>query len=128
MGKRVVHIAIGVEDLEKARAFYQLLFPDIEPRVGELCLGTGCPVQAVQWKNDYVNFFLFEGSSCAKQPGMDHIGIQMDDMEDVQAMRDSLRAAGHTLKPNPDGEPDRWLEDEFTGVTIEVFQNADEEK
>ena len=125
MGKRVIHIAVGVEDLEAARQFYQLLFPNIEPRVGELCLGTGQPVQAVQWKNDCVNFFLFEGHSRAKQPGLDHIGIQMDDMQDVQAMRDSLKAAGYKLEANPDGEADRWLEDKFTGVTIEVFQNAD---
>ena len=113
MGRKVFHLAVGVKRLEPAIEFYRLVFPDIEPNIGDLEIGTGRVVKAAQWYSDYINFFLFEGCELENRCGIDHIGIQFDDEEEMNAMRRSLGK-----------EYQRYFGDPFSKKQIELFTNV----
>jgi predicted enzyme related to lactoylglutathione lyase len=79
------HIAVVVNDLEKAAAFYQKVF-DLK-RVGEEHLEMG---SGVYLSDGVINLALLKYKS-ATAPGAHHFGFQVDDLE---AARKRIEAAG----------------------------------
>ncbi|HWE47048.1 MAG TPA: ArsI/CadI family heavy metal resistance metalloenzyme [Caulobacteraceae bacterium] len=83
-----LHVHVAVEDLGKSIAFYSTLF------------GAG-PVVV---KDDYAKWMLedphvnFAISDRARTPGVDHLGIQVDDGEELAEIAGRLKAAGETTR------------------------------
>jgi len=77
------HIHLGVEKLDEAIRFYTALF------------GAG----PVKRKPDYAKWLLedprvnFAISTRAKRNGMDHLGIQVEDEQELTELRERLKAA-----------------------------------
>lgn len=113
MGRKVFHLAVGVEDLEPAVEFYQNLFPGVTPDIGILELGTGRPVKAAQWYTEYLNFFLFEGKELHLRHGLDHIGIQFDEASELEDFKKKLGDVEN-----------RYFYDPYSKRHIELFQNV----
>lgn len=82
-----MHIHVAVDDLAKNVAFYSQLF--------------GAP--PVVEKPDYAKWMLddprvnFAISSRGLKAGVDHLGIQVDAADELEALREQLDAAGHAL-------------------------------
>lgn len=78
-----LHIHIAVDDLEQNIRFYSALFQS-QPTVLE---------------NDYAKWLLddprvnFAISSRGRQPGLDHLGIQVESNEDLEAVQQGLATA-----------------------------------
>ena len=78
-----LHIHIGVEKLEEAIRFYSALF-DAAP---------------VKTKSGYAKWLLddpqvnFAVSTRASKQGVDHVGIQVDESHELEAMRERLKQA-----------------------------------
>ena len=78
-----LHIHIAVEDLEQNIHFYSALFQS-QPTVLE---------------NDYAKWLLddprvnFAISSRGRQPGLDHLGLQVESSEELEAVQQGLAAA-----------------------------------
>jgi len=79
-----LHIHISVDDLEKSRIFYTALF-GMEP--------TKVKEDYLQWLVDdpAVNFAISTGRA---EKGLNHLGLQVDDDEGVEAIEARLQAAG----------------------------------
>jgi catechol 2,3-dioxygenase-like lactoylglutathione lyase family enzyme len=81
-----LHIHVGVEKLEEAIRFYSTLF-GAEP---------------VKTKADYAKWMLedprvnFAISTRASRKGVDHLGIQVDEDSELEALRGRLQAADMT--------------------------------
>jgi hypothetical protein len=79
-----LHIHVSVESIEKAVPFYSALFAS-EPKVV---------------KSDYAKWMLddprvnFAISTRGSTPGLDHLGIQVEDREELQEIYGRLRRAG----------------------------------
>jgi catechol 2,3-dioxygenase-like lactoylglutathione lyase family enzyme len=82
-----MHIHVAVSDLQQSVAFYSKLF-DTQPSVVES--------DYAKWMLDdpRVNFAI---SARGISPGLDHLGIQVDSGDELQAIHDRLDAAGQTL-------------------------------
>lgn len=80
------HLHVGVDDLAKSIGFYSTLFgvgPDVtKPDYAKWMLDDPC-----------VNFAI---SSRGSQPGVDHVGIQCEDGEELAVLATRLKAAGET--------------------------------
>ncbi|MBX9747298.1 MAG: VOC family protein [Hyphomonadaceae bacterium] len=83
-----MHVHVAVDDLSKSIGFYSTLF-GVEPSVV---------------KDDYAKWMLedprvnFAISARGVTPGVDHIGIQVDDRAELAVLSDRLKAAGeHTF-------------------------------
>ncbi|MGP0091197.1 MAG: ArsI/CadI family heavy metal resistance metalloenzyme [Xanthobacteraceae bacterium] len=82
-----MHVHVAVEDLQHSIDFYSALFA-IEPTV---------------IKSDYAKWMLddprvnFAISTRGRQPGLDHLGIQVEDKEELNEVYARLRRAGGTL-------------------------------
>ncbi len=78
-----LHIHVGVEDIERSIRFYSALF-GAEP---------------VKTKSDYAKWMLddphlnFAISTRAGRKGVDHLGLQADDENELQALRERLQNA-----------------------------------
>lgn len=79
-----LHIHISVEDIEKSVKFYTALF-GMEP--------TKLKEDYAQWHVDdpAVNMAI---SSGREKKGLNHLGLQFDNDDDVQALEERLQAAG----------------------------------
>jgi catechol 2,3-dioxygenase-like lactoylglutathione lyase family enzyme len=79
-----LHISVGVEDLDASIRFYAALF--------------GAPPTVV--KDDYAKWMLddprvnFSLSSCCGGPGLSHLGVQVEDGEELSDISARLRDAG----------------------------------
>ena len=80
-----LHVHIGVEDLARSIEFYTTLF------------GQGPTVE----KADYAKWLLDDprvnfaiSNHCATGAGLDHLGIQVDDSDELVEITDRLKAAG----------------------------------
>jgi catechol 2,3-dioxygenase-like lactoylglutathione lyase family enzyme len=79
-----LHISLGVEDLDASIRFYAALF--------------GAPPTVV--KDDYAKWMLddprvnFSLSSCCGGPGLSHLGVQVEDGEELSDISARLRDAG----------------------------------
>ena len=82
-----MHVHVSVSDLEKSIQFYSELF-DAQPSVVE--------ADYAKWKLDdpRVNFAI---SARGAEPGLDHLGIQVDSGGELQAIHDRLDAAGQAM-------------------------------
>jgi catechol 2,3-dioxygenase-like lactoylglutathione lyase family enzyme len=82
-----MHIHVAVSDLEQSIAFYSKLF-DTQPSVVES--------DYAKWmlEDPRVNFAI---SARGISPGLDHLGMQVDSGDELQAIHDRLDAAGQTL-------------------------------
>lgn len=81
------HVHLHVTDLNQSMAFYSRLF-DAAP--------TRTEADYAKWMLDDppVNFAI---STRGEQPGIDHLGIQTDNAEDLQALKDRANAADLSL-------------------------------
>lgn len=82
-----MHIHVAVSDLDNSIGFYSKLF-NVQPNVVE-------PDYA-KWMLDdpRVNFAI---SARGVEPGLDHLGIQVDSGAELQAIHDRLDAAGQAM-------------------------------
>ncbi len=82
-----MHIHVAVHDLEQSIRFYSRLF-DAQPDVTES--------DYAKWMLDdpRVNFAI---SARGGDPGLDHLGIQVDSGDELRAIHDRLDAAGRTI-------------------------------
>jgi catechol 2,3-dioxygenase-like lactoylglutathione lyase family enzyme len=82
-----LHVHVSVEDIKKAIGFYSALFA-AKPAVV---------------KDDYAKWMLddprvnFAISTRAQQPGLDHLGIQVEDQTELHEVYGRLREAGGTV-------------------------------
>jgi predicted enzyme related to lactoylglutathione lyase len=82
-----MHVHVGVEDLQKAIGFYSALFA----------------AQPAVVKPDYAKWMLddprvnFAISTRGKQPGLDHLGIQVESQDELQEVYARLRSAGGNI-------------------------------
>jgi catechol 2,3-dioxygenase-like lactoylglutathione lyase family enzyme len=82
-----MHVHVGVEDLDRSIGFYSALFA-ARPAVV---------------KSDYAKWMLddprvnFAISTRGKQPGLDHLGIQVDSKAELSDVYARLRQAGGTI-------------------------------
>src|SRR5215813_12070868 len=82
-----MHVHVGVEDLENAIGFYSALFAS-SPTVVK--------ADYAKWMLDdpRVNFAI---STRGKQPGLDHLGIQVESQDELQEVYGHLRKAGGNI-------------------------------
>ena len=84
---KCMHVHVGVENLEQSISFYSVLF-DAQPAVV---------------KSDYAKWMLddprvnFAISTRGKQPGLDHLGIQVESKGELSDVYARLRRAGGTV-------------------------------
>ncbi len=82
-----LHVALEVADLEGSLKFYQTLFGQAPNVV----------------KPDYAKWQLaepsvnFSISARGREPGVNHLGIQVDSSEELQEINTALAAAGHAV-------------------------------
>jgi predicted enzyme related to lactoylglutathione lyase len=81
------HVHVGVENLTQAIGFYSTLFA----------------TQPAVVKPDYAKWMLddprvnFAISTRGKQPGLDHLGIQVENKDELHEVYDRLHQAGGTV-------------------------------
>ena len=82
-----LHVHVAVEDLDRSKVFYAVLF--------------GAAPSVV--KDDYAKWMLddpkvnFAISSRGRAGGVDHLGIQVDSAEELGELAGRLKAAGETI-------------------------------
>ena len=88
-----INVSVGENDLDDAIRFYGALF-NAEPDVH---------------KNDYARFRIdepcvnFSISARGGKVGVDHLGIDVDSDEELNAVTENLKAAGHAASEPKDG-------------------------
>jgi catechol 2,3-dioxygenase-like lactoylglutathione lyase family enzyme len=118
---RRMHINVGVEDIEQSIKFYNVLF-GAEP---------------TKTKNDYAKWMLddprlnFAISTRASTKGVDHLGLQVDEENELEELRERLRGAemsifdeGETVCCYAHSEKS-WVKDP-SGVAWEAFRTMDD--
>jgi predicted enzyme related to lactoylglutathione lyase len=82
-----MHVHVGVKNIPNAIGFYSALFA----------------TQPAVVKSDYAKWMLddprvnFAISTRGKQPGLDHLGIQVESQEELQEVHARLRKAGGNI-------------------------------
>ena len=88
-----LHVSVNVDDLDHAVTFYSALFgadPDV-------------------LKDDYARWRLdepcvnFATTSRGRKPGVDHLGIDVDDRAELDEVASRLKAAGHAASDTTEG-------------------------
>lgn len=83
------HVHLNVSDLDTSLRFYSALFA----------------AQPTVLKSDYAKWMLedprinFAISTTGRQPGIDHLGLQVDSSDELKALGRQLHAAGSTVVP-----------------------------
>ena len=116
-----IHIHIGVEKLDESIRFYSAIF-GAEP---------------VKTKSDYAKWMLedprvnFAISTRASKNGVDHLGIQVDDNDELQEIRTRLKAAdlavfeeGETVCCYAKSEKS-WVQDP-AGIAWEAYRTMED--
>ena len=112
------HVHVAVEDLEKSIVFYSALF-GAEP---------------AKRKPDYAKWMLddprvnFAISARGAKPGLDHMGLQVDNAEELSTLREQMSAAN--ISTHSDGETTccyaksekSWVEDP-SGIAWEAYHS-----
>ncbi len=116
-----LHIHVGVENLDNSIRFYSALFG----------------AQPVKTKPDYAKWMLesphvnFAISTRSGKIGVDHLGIQVDNGEELGALRDQLSKAN--LSTHDEGETvccyakseKSWVEDP-SGIAWEAYHTMED--
>lgn len=116
-----MHIHVGVKDITDSVRFYNALF-GAEP---------------VKLKDDYAKWMLedprinFAISTRAGKIGVDHMGLQVDDVAELNVLRDQMSAAN--ISTHNDGETTccysksekSWVEDP-NGVAWEAYHTMED--
>ncbi len=88
-----LHVSVNVDDLDHAVSFYSSLFgadPDV-------------------LKDDYARWRLdepcvnFATSARGRKPGVDHLGIDVDDRAELDEVATRLKSAGHAASDTTEG-------------------------
>lgn len=118
---RRMHINVGVENLEQSIKFYNALF-GAEP---------------VKTKSDYAKWMLedprlnFAITSHSSTRGVDHLGLQVDDDNELEELRERLRSADMSLFDEGEtvccyARSDKsWVQDP-SGVAWEAFKTMED--
>jgi catechol 2,3-dioxygenase-like lactoylglutathione lyase family enzyme len=116
-----LHVHVAVNDLQQSIGFYSALF-DAEPAVT---------------KSDYAKWMLddprvnFAISTRGRQPGLDHLGIQVEDKTELHEVYARLRKAGGTIIEQGATaccyarSEKSWIDDP-TGIAWETFHTTGE--
>jgi predicted enzyme related to lactoylglutathione lyase len=116
-----MHVHVGVEDLERSISFYSALFAT-RPAVV---------------KSDYAKWMLddprvnFAISTRGKQPGLDHLGIQVESQAELHEVYARLREAGGTVIEQGQTaccyaqSEKSWIDDP-SGIAWETFHTTGE--
>lgn len=118
---RKIHIAQGVENLEEAIAFYNRIFYDITPTIGDIELGTGRIVNGAEWRSKYVYLVIFEGHEKSGIPGLDHLGVIFDNKDDLKKCLETFQEYDAT--PNS-MSTSQWVMDSSGNICWELFLNV----
>lgn len=116
-----MHIHVGVESLDESIKFYNALFN----------------AQPVKTKDDYAKWMLddphinFAISTRVGTKGVDHLGIQVEDLSELEAIRDQMSAAN--ISTHDDGETTccyaksekSWVKDP-NGIAWEAYQTMED--
>ncbi|UCE90328.1 MAG: VOC family protein, partial [Pseudomonadota bacterium] len=116
-----LHVHIAVEDLQKSIAFYSGLFaaaPTVE-------------------KDDYAKWMLddprvnFAISTRAARTGLDHVGIQVDDAQELDEIRQRLNAAQLPVEEQAGAEccyarSDKYWSVDPQGIAWEAFHSLEQ--
>ncbi len=115
------HIHVSIDDLKKSVGFYSKMF--------------GC--EPTKQKEDYAKWMLddpkinFAISSRGAKPGIDHLGFQTENAEELDIMRERLKNAD--LQPLEEGETTccyaksdkTWVEDP-SGIAWETYRTMED--
>ena len=113
-----MHVHVAVEDLQHSIGFYSALFA-ARPSV---------------IKSDYAKWMLddprvnFAISTQGRQPGLDHLGIQVEDAEELQEVYARLRMAGGSITEQGQTaccyarSEKSWIDDP-AGIAWETFRS-----
>src|ERR1700722_5475865 len=84
---KLMHVHVAVENLERSIGFYSALF-DAEPAVVK--------PEYAKWRleDPRVNFAI---STRGRQPGLDHLGIQVENKTELHEVYARLRKEGCTV-------------------------------
>jgi catechol 2,3-dioxygenase-like lactoylglutathione lyase family enzyme len=116
-----MHVHVAVEELDKSIGFYSALF-DAEPAVV---------------KGDYAKWMLedprvnFAISTRGREPGLDHLGIQVESTGELHEVYDRLRKAGGVVIEQGQTtccyakSEKSWIDDP-AGISWETFHTTGE--
>lgn len=116
-----MHVHVGVEDLDRSINFYSALFA----------------AQPTVVKPDYAKWMLddprvnFAISTRGKQPGLDHLGIQVEDQTELHEVYARLRKAGGKITEQGQTRccyaqsEKSWIDDP-AGIAWETFHTTGE--
>ena len=116
-----LHVHVAVENLQRSIGFYSALF-DVAPAVV---------------KSDYAKWMLddprvnFAISTRGRAPGLDHLGIQVEDKAELHEVYARLRRAGGTVVEQGETaccyakSEKSWIDDP-TGISWETFHTTGE--
>ncbi len=116
-----MHVHVAVENLEKSIGFYSALF-DAEPAIVK--------TDYVKWMLDdpRVNFAI---STRGREPGLDHLGIQVEDKTELHEVYARLRSAGGSIIEQGETtccyakSEKSWIDDP-AGIAWETFHTTGE--
>jgi catechol 2,3-dioxygenase-like lactoylglutathione lyase family enzyme len=116
-----IHIHVGVEKLDESIRFYSAIFG----------------AQPVKTKADYAKWMLedprvnFAISTRASKNGVDHLGIQVEENEELEELRGRIRSAdlavfdeGETICCYANSEKS-WVQDP-SGIAWEAYRTMDD--
>jgi hypothetical protein len=116
-----IHVHVGVENLKRSIGFYSALFA----------------TQPVVVKSDYAKWMLddprvnFAISTRGKQPGLDHLGLQVETQNELHEVYARLRQAGGTVIEQGQTaccysqSEKSWIDDP-AGISWETFHTTGE--
>lgn len=116
-----LHIHVGVEDLDKGITFYNAMFG--EP--------------PVKTKSDYAKWMLddprinFAISTRSGKKGLDHLGMQVDDVNELEVLRERLKSSDMSVYNEGEAvccyarSEKSWVEDP-SGIAWEAYKTMED--
>jgi glyoxylase I family protein len=96
----IAHIALTVTDLDRSVAFYSALFDTPPAYRGTMLEGTPHRYEMAVWRTPNLGLHHFasrpDGGFDERRPGLDHVALMCDSMEELFAWSDRLDAMGAT--------------------------------
>ena len=117
-----IHIHIGVEDLDATKRFYTALFgqdPTVEKH------------DYMKWMLDDPRINLAVSRNHTSETGVNHVGIQVESDDELEALNAALQAAQQATRPDPEADccyahsNKHWASDP-QGVVWEMFHTMED--